>query len=421
MDLIYAEATPSGRGGVSVVRISGEGAKSVAERMAGPLPKARHAYLREILDGDDLLDRALVMWFEAGRSFTGEEVVEIHLHGAPVIVRRLGQVLRAQGLRMAEAGEFTRRAFLHGKMDLSEVEGLGDLLAAETESQRLAALRMSHGELARKADGWRSLLIRASALVESSVDFADEDVPEKVPDEVFGLLDEFKAELDFQIGGYAAAERVRNGFEVAIIGPPNAGKSSLINRIARREVALVSDIAGTTRDIIELRLDLRGLAVTLLDTAGLRDARDELESRGIDRARHRAEAADLRLHLSPHGKADSSLWQDGDLVVASKADLHPHVDGLSVSSVTGTGLDQVLDGIFDILSQKAAGAALISRERQLNALLAARAVIEDVHGLEAELLAEAIRQAAASLDHLLGRIGAEDYLEVIFTSFCIGK
>lgn len=421
MDLIFAEATPPGRGGVSVVRISGTGARVVAERLAGPLPKPRHAYLREIADGEDILDRALVMWFESGHSFTGEEVVEIHLHGAPVIVRRLGHLLRAQGLRMAEAGEFTRRAFLNGKMDLSEVEGLGDLLAAETESQRLAALRMSNGELARKADAWRSLLIRAGALVESSVDFADEDVPEDVPGEVFDLIETFKAELDIQIGGYAAAERIRNGFEVAVIGPPNAGKSSLINRIAKRDVALVSDIAGTTRDIIELRLDLRGLAVTLLDTAGLRDAWDELESRGIDRARQRAEAADLRLHLSLEGKADSDLWQEGDLVVTSKADLLGPGKGLSVSSVTGAGFEALLDKMFEILSGKASGAALVSHERQLNALMAAREAVEDIHGLQAELLAEAIRHASSSLDLLLGRIGAEDYLDVIFTSFCIGK
>lgn len=421
MDLIFAEATPPGRGGVSIVRVSGAGARTVAERLAGPLPKPRHAYLREIADGENILDRALVMWFEAGHSFTGEDVVEIHLHGAPVIVRRLGQLLKAQGLRLAEAGEFTKRAFLNGKMDLSEVEGLGDLLAAETESQRLAALRMSNGELARKADAWRSLLIRAGALVESSVDFADEEVPEEVPGEVFELLDMFKAELEMQIRGYAAAERIRNGFEVAVIGPPNAGKSSLINRIAKREVALVSDIAGTTRDIIELRLDLKGLAVTLLDTAGLRNARDELESRGIDRARQRAEAADLRLHLSPEGKADNSLWQEGDLVVASKADLHDLERGLSVSSVTGAGLDMLLDKMFDVLSQKASGAALVSHERQLNALMAARNAVDDVHELPAELLAEAVRHASSSLDHLLGRIGAEDYLDVVFTSFCIGK
>ncbi|WEF24461.1 tRNA uridine-5-carboxymethylaminomethyl(34) synthesis GTPase MnmE [Paracoccus sp. S3-43] len=421
MDLIFAEATPPGRGGVSIIRISGDGARSAAERLAGALPFARRAYLRDIRDGDDILDRALVMWFEAGRSFTGEEVAEIHLHGAPVILRRMGQILTVLGLRLAEAGEFTRRAFLNGKMDLSEVEGLGDLLAAETESQRRMALRMSGGELARKADGWRSLLIRAGALVESSVDFADEEVPEEIPAEVSDLLAKFREELDGQIKGYAAAERIRNGFEVAIIGPPNAGKSSLINRLARREVALVSEIAGTTRDIIELRLDLRGLAVTLLDTAGLRDARDRIESLGIDRARGRALAADLRIHLSPTGAVDESLWQPGDLKVVSKADLGGISSDLSVSSVTGEGIDRLLNDLFDALSDRTAGAGLVSHQRQLGALIEAREAVTVVENLPAELLAEAIRRAASSLDRLLGRIGAEDYLDVIFTSFCIGK
>ncbi|VDS07770.1 tRNA modification GTPase MnmE [Paracoccus haematequi] len=363
----------------------------------------------------------MVIWFEAGHSFTGEDVAEIHLHGAPVIVRRLGQILTSQGLRLAEAGEFTRRAFLNGKMDLSEVEGLGDLLAAETESQRRMALRLSNGELARKADGWRSLLIRAGALVESSVDFADEDVPENVPQEVFDLLAEFRQELDEQIDGYAAAERIRSGFEVAVIGPPNAGKSSLINRIARREVALVSDIAGTTRDIIELRLDLRGLAVTLLDTAGLRHAQDRIESLGIDRARERAAAADLRIHLSPTGEVDESLWQHGDLKVVSKVDLGDRSSDLAVSSVTGEGIDSLLEYLFTVLSVRTADAGLVSHQRQLGALIEARESASEVDGLPAELLAEAIRRAASSLDRLLGRIGAEDYLDVIFSSFCIGK
>lgn len=421
MDLIFAEATPPGRGGVSIIRVSGDGARSAAERLAGPLPSSRYAYLRNIRDGDEILDRGLVMWFEAGHSFTGEEVAEIHLHGAPVIVRRLGQILSNHGLRLAEAGEFTRRAFLNGKMDLSEIEGLGDLLAAETESQRRLALRTSQGELTRKADSWRSLLIRAGALVESSVDFADEDVPEEIPKEVFDLLDQFRSDLDEQIRGYAAAERIRNGFEVAIIGPPNAGKSSLLNRIARREIALVSDVAGTTRDIIELRLDLRGLAVTLLDTAGLRVAQDIVEGLGIDRARERAAAADLRVHLSPSGDIDRLLWSNGDLQVISKADLSTNSEGLSVSAITGQGLELLMDRIFAILSDRTAGASLVSHQRQLAALTEARKALEQISELPPELLAEAIRNSALSLDRLLGRIGAEDYLEVIFTSFCIGK
>jgi tRNA modification GTPase len=420
MDLIFAEATPSGRGGVSIIRISGSGARLVVEALAGPMPVARHAYLRDLRFEDEFLDRALILWFEAGQSFTGEEVVEMHLHGAPVIVRRLAQILRGQGLRMADAGEFTRRAFLNGRMDLAEVEGLGDLLEAETEAQRQLALRVAGGELGRKAEGWRSLLIRAGALVEVSVDFADEEVPEDIPAEVFELLAQLNAELDQQIAGYAAAEMVRTGFEVAVIGPPNAGKSSLINKLARRDVALVSEIAGTTRDIIEVKLDLKGLAVTLLDTAGLRLSDDVIETLGIDRARQRAMDADLRVHLSEDGLIEHELWKDGDIRLRSKFDLQPN-DQPAVSVVTGQGLDELLAQIHVSLADRILSAGLVSHERQLSALVEARAAIDDVSFLPPELVSESIRSCAAALDRLLGRIGADDYLDVIFGSFCIGK
>ncbi|RNF34678.1 tRNA uridine-5-carboxymethylaminomethyl(34) synthesis GTPase MnmE [Paracoccus methylarcula] len=422
MDLIFAEATSPGRGGVSVIRLSGDGAREVAERLAGPLPDARHGYLRSIRDGREVLDQALVIWFQEGRSFTGEEVAEFHLHGAPVVVRRVAQALATCGARQAEAGEFTRRAFQSGRMDLAEVEGLGDLLEAETEAQRQLAVRAANGEIGGKAEIWRGKLIRAGALVEASVDFADEEVPEEVPQEVFSILAELKVLLDHEIGGFPAAERLRKGFEVAVIGAPNVGKSSFINRIARRDVALVSNIAGTTRDIIELRLDLNGLAVTFLDTAGLRLSTDEIEQMGVDRARQRALAADLRLHLSETGEADQDLWRDGDITVTTKLDLDPDKRcENAVSSVTGEGMDALLSHIHDRLSSRVAGAGIVSHERQLNALVEARNALSDLERLPPELLAEAIRQAAASLDRLLGRIGAEEYLDVIFTSFCIGK
>lgn len=422
MDLIFAEATSPGRGGVSIIRISGDQAKETAEKLVGPLNRPRYAEFRDVVDGSEILDRAIVLWFEYGQSFTGEEVVELHLHGAPVIVKRVSQLLLAMGLRWAEAGEFTKRAFLNNRMDLAEVEGLGDLLEAETEAQRQLAVQVTGGSFRKKADAWRRALIRAGALIEASVDFADEEVPEHVPAEVFEILDRLKREFDDEIGGFPAAERLRNGLDVAVIGPPNAGKSSLINRIARRDIALVSDIEGTTRDIIEARLDLKGLAVTLLDTAGLRDTVDEIERLGVGLAKQRAMAADLRLHLSDRGGIISDLWQEGDITVATKSDLgHVKSGDISISSVTGEGIDALLAMLYDKLSQKVVGAKTISHQRQVQALSDASDHLTGIDDLPPEILAETVRSAAASLDRLLGRIGAEEYLGVIFSSFCIGK
>ena len=420
MDLIFAEATPPGRGGVSVIRLSGDRARAVAEALVGAMPEARHAYFRAVSHGGETIDQALALWFAAGSSFTGEEVAELHLHGAPVVVRRVGAALLDLGARPAEAGEFTRRAFLHGRMDLAEVEGLGDLLVAETEAQRKLALRAAGGELARKLAHWRDLLIEAGALVEVSVDFADEDVPDEVPARVFEVLAELRQLLQRELDGFRAAERVRTGFDVAIIGPPNAGKSSLLNRLARRDVAIVSDRAGTTRDVIELRYDLEGLAVTFLDTAGLRDSLDEIEQIGIDRAQTRARMADLRIHLSRDCSRVEDLWLAGDLVVRSHADVHVG-DGLSVSSVTGEGIADLLAKLHECLSERVSAAGLISHERQRSEVMSALAALEGAEALPAELLAEALRRANMALDRLLGRIDPDDYLDKIFSSFCIGK
>ncbi|HRM75560.1 MAG TPA: tRNA uridine-5-carboxymethylaminomethyl(34) synthesis GTPase MnmE, partial [Paracoccus sp. (in: a-proteobacteria)] len=351
MDTIFAEATPPGRGGVSVVRLSGPEAHAVLESLAGAVPEPRRAYLRALRDGDDLIDRALVLWFQEGHSFTGEEVAELHLHGAPVIANRLTQAMLARGLRRAEAGEFTRRAFLNGRMDLAEAEGLADLLSAETEVQRKLAMRATEGELGRKYDEMRAKLVRAGALIEASIDFADEEVPEDVPAEVFDLIDQVRADIRAMLFSYPATERLRHGYEVAIIGPPNAGKSSLLNRIGQREIALVTNIAGTTRDVLELRTDLRGLPVTFLDTAGLRDSDDPVESMGIQRARARADMADLRIHLSDDGESAEPVL-DGDIVVRSKADLTGG-KGISVSSRTGEGVAELLDIVYDRLRVRA--------------------------------------------------------------------
>ncbi len=416
MSTIYAEATPAGRGGVSVVRLSGPEARSIAEAIAGELPVARRAELRSLRDGD-LIDRALVIRFDEGASFTGEAVVEFQLHGAPVVVRRLQQALRARGARLAEAGEFTRRGLLNGALALSEVEALSDLLAAESEAQRQQAMRVVSGELARWAEGLRERLVRAGALIEVSLDFADEEVPDEVPAEVFELLDSVRVDIAEAVAGLPAAERLRAGFEVAIVGPPNAGKSSLLNRIARREMALVSDVAGTTRDVLELHTELGGLAVTFLDTAGLRDAEDFVEGLGVDRARDRARRADLRLHLSEDGRAVEELYQDGDLVLRSKADL----GGRGISAVTGAGVSEMLDEVRWLLAKRVAGAGLVTRKRQADALEDALAVLAVRRGQPAELLAEAVRQASHRLSEVVGKIAPDDYLDEIFSRFCIGK
>lgn len=416
MDSIYAEATPPGRGGVTVLRISGDRAATVGADLAGTLPPPRQAGLRVLRDSGEVLDRALVLHFPAGASFTGEEVVEFHLHGAPVIARRVMAALAARGLRLAEAGEFTRRAFINGRMALVDVEGLGDLLAAETEAQRRLAMRVADGDLAAQVAGWREGLIEAGALVMASIDFADEDVPDEVPPEVATRIEAVRASLERALRGYPAAERLRAGFTVAVIGPPNAGKSSLLNALAGREVAIVSPIAGTTRDVIEFHAEIGGMAVTFLDTAGLREAQDEVESIGIDRARARAAAADLRIHLHPEGHADPDLWREGDLAYRSKADA-----GGGVSAHTGAGIDDMMAALAGALQGRVAGAGLIAHQRQADCVRVALAALDGVQALPSELLAERLREAGAALDRLIGKIGAEDYLDVVFSRFCIGK
>ena len=421
MDLIFAEATPPGRGGVSVIRLSGTNARLTAERLVGQMPDARHAYFRTLRHDDEPIDQVLAMWFPEGQSFTGDEVAELHMHGAPVISRRVGSALLCMGARPAEAGEFTRRAFLNGRMDLAEIEGLGDLLSAETEAQRKLALRTASGELAQKALEWRQLLIEAGALVEVSVDFADEDVPDEVPNRVFEAIAELREALQRELAGFSSAERIRMGFEVAIIGPPNAGKSSLLNRLAQRDVAIVSDREGTTRDVIELKFDLNGLPVTFLDTAGLRESEDAVERIGIDRALNRAKSADLRIHLSRDGDIVQELWHPDDVIGVSHADIRESNADLTLSAVTGHGIDKMLGIIGEILRDRVSSAGLISHERQRLEIITALEAVEGVGGVPAELIAEKLRLSAASLDRLLGRIGADDYLDVIFSSFCIGK
>ncbi|WP_281859615.1 tRNA uridine-5-carboxymethylaminomethyl(34) synthesis GTPase MnmE, partial [Litoreibacter halocynthiae] len=363
--------------------------------------------------------------FAEGASFTGERVVELQVHGSPAIVSALLKLLGdMDGLRLAEPGEFTRRALENGCLDLAQVEGLADLIDAETEAQRRQAVRVFSGALGDKAEGWRRDLIRAAALLEATIDFADEDVPVDVSPEVRALTSGVRSELDQMAEGVTAAERIRDGFEVAIVGPPNIGKSTLLNTLAGREAAITSSVAGTTRDIIEVRMDLRGLPVTFLDTAGLRDTDDEVESIGIDRALRRAEMADLRVFLVEN--ADEVLplkvLQD-DIVVRGKADQ----TGSGLSGLTGQGVPDLLEKVHAVLEHRASGAGLAIRERHRIALQRASGALagcdrEMLYGMDrAEIAAEELRTAVRALESMIGRVDVESVLDEIFASFCLGK
>ncbi|WP_374290843.1 tRNA uridine-5-carboxymethylaminomethyl(34) synthesis GTPase MnmE [Paenirhodobacter enshiensis] len=427
MDTIYAQASARGKAGVAIIRISGPLSWSVTEVLAGSLPPARVAGLRRLRLNGDFLDEALVLCFEAEASFTGERVTELHLHGS---IATVSAVLRAlsgfDGLRLAEPGEFTRRALENGQLDLTQVEGLSDLIEAETEAQRRQALTVLSGAIGQKVDGWRRNLIRACALIEATIDFADEDVPVDVSPEVLELINRVCGELRHELDGVGAAERVREGYEVAIIGRPNSGKSTLLNRLAGREAAITSDVAGTTRDVIEVRMDIDGLAVTFLDTAGLRETPDQVEAIGVARAIERAERADLRLFLLDDEEVGLISPRAGDLVVQGKADLRSQC-GLAVSGLTGAGVGELLAEISERLSRKAAAAGTMTRERHRIAMSRAVEALEMARDEvmlrpeHAEIAAEALRDAARALDTLVGRIDVETLLDEIFSSFCIGK
>lgn len=439
-DTIFAPATPAGRGGIAVLRISGPSTKAALRALTGRSTfKPRTATLVAISDPDDreTLDRGLALWFPAPASYTGDDVAELHLHGGrAVTVSVLGCLGRLPALRPAEPGEFTRRAFENGKLDLTQAEAIADLVDAETQAQRRQALRQMDGALGRLYDGWRERLVRALAHLEAWLDFPDEDIPPAVFDILSADLSVLRGEIGAHLDDGHRGERLRDGVFVAIVGAPNVGKSSLLNRLARRDVALVSEQAGTTRDVIETALDLGGVPVILADMAGLRDAENVVEQAGIARARQRADDADLRLVMFDGSDAPDfsgpalDYLGPGSLCVVNKSDLSNSVvdrvrdqPAIAISARTGQGIDRLLAALAESVGNFSTSAApVLTRQRHRAALLDTVAALDATASASSQdLLAEDVRRAAQALGRITGRVGVEELLDRVFADFCIGK
>ncbi|MFC5358421.1 tRNA uridine-5-carboxymethylaminomethyl(34) synthesis GTPase MnmE [Azospirillum himalayense] len=439
---IFALATAPGRAGVAVVRVSGPASCAALAALIGkPLPEPRMATLVRLRDPKtcEALDDALVLRFTAPRSFTGEDVVELHLHGGRAVVSGVVEALSAlPGLRVAEPGEFTRRAFENGKLDLTEAEAVADLVDAETSAQRRQALRQMEGALGKLYDGWRERLTRSLAHIEADIDFPDEDLPSGVSDAARPVLGALAAEIDAHLDDRGRGERLREGLHIAIVGAPNAGKSSLLNALARREAAIVSARAGTTRDVIEVHLDLGGYPVVLADTAGLREAAaDEVEEEGIRRALDRAARADVKVAvfdataLPTLDPATVALLDKDTVVVLNKTDVVDAAvatvggwEAVAVSARTGAGLPELERRLTAFTADRLAGsgAPALTRARHRSALEECRDALR--RALTAplpELMAEDVRLASRALGRITGRVDVEDLLDVIFRDFCIGK
>ena len=428
MDTIFALATAQGKAGVSIVRISGPDAENALNALSSlPVPTGRPS-VRSLVGKDGThIDEAMVLRFAKPHSFTGEDVVELHVHGSIAVVQAvLRELSTIQNLRHADAGEFTRRALENNRMDISKVEGLADLIDSETEAQRMQALRVLSGELGKLTNYWRDKLVRAASLIEATIDFADEEVPVDVTGEVIDIIIKIRDSITKEIDGSVIAERVRSGFEVAIVGAPNLGKSTLLNALAGREAAITSEIAGTTRDVIEVRMDLGGVPVTLLDTAGIRDTNDVVEGIGVSRALDRASVADAIVYLYDDTSQLAAFEGDEAVIrLRAKDDFGDYLDG--ISGHTGNGIEGLIQQLTQRFGDMTRDVGIATRERHRIAMHEAL-----VHLLNAESIvqqgpemydigAEELRISCRVLDTLIGRVDVESLLDEIFSSFCIGK
>jgi tRNA modification GTPase len=434
-DTIYALSSGSPPAGVAVIRVSGKAVPEMLTCLSGGIPEPRTASLRSIRSRNgEVVDKGIVLYFPAPNSFTGEDCCELQLHGGRAVIDAALGALRDCGLRHAEAGEFSRRALDNGKLDLVEIEGLADLISAETEMQRRLAIQQSNGTLSALYQSWMRQLTRARALIEAELDFPDEDdIPGSVSDRVWKMVEDIAMDIGRHLDDSKAAEIIRDGFKVVIAGRPNAGKSSLMNALAKRDVAIVTEIPGTTRDLIAIDLDLGGYLVHLVDTAGLRDTGDRVEAEGVRRARASLADADMVLLLKDAMDTgpDEQIDVNADIVrIRSKVDLAPDIaidtDAIDISSLNGKGIDSLTKRILACLSKKVVnvGQAMVARRRQVALLtevlgLLNSSVRDDSAAIE--LRSEYMRQASHILGKLTGFVGTEDLLGVIFSEFCIGK
>lgn len=439
-DTIFALASGAGKAGVAVVRVSGPGAGKTLLALAPALkslPQPRELRRIFLFESESsppaLIDDGMAVYFAGPASFTGEDVVEFHVHGGAAVLDALFTSLSGLGLRVAEPGEFSRRAFLNGKMDLTAVEAVADLVDAETTAQRRQALTQMGGALAGIYDGWRARLIGAMAFAEARIDFAEEDIPDDLRRRSLAEIAAVAEEITRHLDDHGIGERIRRGVRIALTGPPNVGKSSLLNTLARRDAAIVSDIAGTTRDIIEVPMDLGGYAVTVIDTAGLRDTQDVIEQEGVKRARAAAETADLRIVMAEAGGPVPAGISEGDIVVVNKSDVSTEGDWpagtLFLSVKSGAGMDALVSALTEkvrsLTAIQSSEAVPLTRARHRRGLeecaAALRRIVEAGDAAQEELAAEDLRLAGEALGRLTGRIDVEDILDRIFRDFCIGK
>ncbi len=411
------------------MRLSGDRVDRILGALLKRLPEPRRASLRALRHGGEVLDRALVLWMPGPASYTGEDSAEFHLHGGPAVIAAVAEALVALGARPAEPGEFTRRAFLNGRLDLTAAEGIADLIAAETESQRRQALRQADGGLAGRLDEWTARLARLLARQEAFIEFEDEDLPSDLDARVAKDAAELQEELAAMLQEGARGEKLRDGFSIAILGAPNAGKSSLLNYLSGSDAAIVSPLAGTTRDVVEVRLALAGVPVTLADTAGLRAAMDEIEAEGVRRALQRAEQADFRLLVfaadAQPDEATLALRGADTLAVVNKSDLGTaSIDALPVSARTGDGMQELRQGLEEAVAARAGMStqATLTRPRHRAALTEAVEWLGQLPSAPLpELRAEALRGALSALGRMTGRVDVERVLDLVFGEFCIGK